>query len=566
MIRIIVSAFRGSGGPGPLPPEDPLSEKRALLVPRALLCVGAVVALTCGAPRAEAPAAKTPSRLIIGVRSDVTSFNIYTATNAFSQEVANLIYLRLADEQDDFQNGPPTFRPALASSWSFSDDGLTLTLKLNPAARWSGGRAVTSEDVLFSHRAATNPDVGWVGRDIKDQIVDVTAPDAHTVVYRFKQRYPYQLMDIVDGNILPAAALSPIPFAEWPARPFQDAPSPSGPFRLKRYEPRSVIELERNPDYHGSPLPRLDSVIFRVIPDENTLLNELLSGGIDMMENVPARAVARVESSSRLRLIRTPDLSYTLICWNTSRPLFSDPRVRRALTMAIDRDGIIEGPLAGAGRPSVGPILSFLWARDSGLKPHPFAPEAAAALLKEAGWIDSDGDKLLDRQGVTFRFELESNQGSGLRAEIVQMVAAQLRRVGIEAVPRIVETGAFIEKHERHEFDAFVGSLRESTKVDLRSVLHTTAATGGYNYGLYSNAELDSLIDRARVTVDSKVARDLWQKAQQIVHRDQPFTFLFEPDRIHAVPRRLTGPKPSPRSAYLNLEEWAWEPEPRAGP
>ncbi|HET6372553.1 MAG TPA: ABC transporter substrate-binding protein, partial [Candidatus Polarisedimenticolia bacterium] len=493
-------------------------------------------------------------------------FNIYTATNAFSQEVANLIYPRLAKEQDDFQKGPPTFRPSLATSWKFSDDGLTLTMKLDPSALWSGGRPITSEDLVFSHRAAASPEIGWVGRDVKDQIADVTAPDPHTVVFHFKQRYPYQLMDVVDGNVLPASVFSAIPFAQWPTRPFQEAPSPGGPFRLKRYEPRSVIELERNPDYRLAPPPKLDSIVFRVIPDENTLINELLSGGIDMMENVPAHAAARVEASPRLRLIRTPDLSYTFICWNTSRPLFSDPRVRRALTMAIDREAIVEGPLGGAGRPAAGPILSFLWARDPDLKPHPFSPEAAAALLKEAGWADRDGDKVLDRDGRSFRFELESNQGSGLRGEIVQMVAAQLRRVGIEVVPRIVETGAFIEKHERHEFDAFVGSLRESTKVDLMSVLHTTAAKDGYNYGLYSNAELDTLIERARATIDPNLGRDLWRKAQQIVHRDQPFTFLFEPDRFHAVPRRLTGPRPSPRSAFLDLEEWAWEPEPKAGP
>ncbi len=542
-----------------------MRKKRELLGPRILSCVCAL-ALPVGVLCAEAPAWRVPSRLVIGVRGDVTSFNIYTATNAFSQEVANLLYMRLADEQDDFQNGPPTFRPALASSWNFSDDGLTLTVKLDPAARWSGGQAVTAEDVRFSHRAAASPEVAWVGRDIKDKIIEVTAPDPYTVVYRFKQRYPYQLMDVVDGNILPAAVLSLIPFADWPTRSFQEAPTPGGPYRLKRYEPRSVIELERNPDYHRSPLPRLDSVVFRVIPDENTLVNELLSGGIDMMENIPVRAAARIESSPRLRVIRTPDLSYTFICWNTSRPLFSDPRVRRALTMAIDREGIVEGPLGGAGRQAAGPILSFLWARDPELKPHPYAPDAAMALLKEAGWTDSDGDKLLDREGTTFRFELESNQGSGLRGEIVQMVSAQLRRLGVEAVPRVVETGAFIEKHERHDFDAFVGSLRESTKVDLRSVLHSAAAHGGYNYGLYSNPELDTIIDRARVAIEPGVARDLWHKAQQIVHRDQPFTFLFEPDRFHAVPRRLTGPRPSPRSAYLNLEEWAWEPEPKAGP
>ncbi|HKY32402.1 MAG TPA: ABC transporter substrate-binding protein [Candidatus Polarisedimenticolia bacterium] len=533
---------------------------------RGRLAAWCLVGLSAGLPAAAPPSAGSPSRLIIGVRGDVTSFNVYTATNAFSQDVADLIYPRLAGEQDDFLEGPPTFRPGLASSWAFSQDGLTLTVKLDPRARWADGRPLTSEDVLFSHRAASSPEVGWVGRDVKDRIAEVAAPDAGTIVYRFRQPYPYQLMDVVDGNILPAAVFSAIPFAEWPARSFREAPSPSGPFRLKRYEPRSIIELERNPGYHVQGRPRLETVVFRVIPDENTLLNELLAGGIDMMENVPARAVQQVERSPRLRVVRSPDLSYTYICWNTSRPLFGDPRVRRALTLALDRQAMVEGPLGGAGREAVGPVLSFLWARHPGLKPHPYDPQAASRLLKEAGWSDGDGDGVLDRDGTVFRFELETNQGSGLRWEVAQMASAQLRRVGIEAVARVVETGAFLEKHERHDFDAFVGSIRESTKVDLWSVLHSAAGAGGYNHGLYSNARLDAIIEQARAASDAAAARELWMKAQEIVHQEQPFTFLFEPDRFHAVPRALKGPRPSPRSAYVALEEWTWEPASGAAP
>src|SRR6185436_18714378 len=123
----------------------------------------------------------------------------------------------------------------------------------------------------------------------------------------------------------------------WPKKGYQQAPVGSGPFVLKRYERGACIELQRNPRYLFAPLPRLDTVVFRILPDEATLLNELLAGGIDVMENVPPDAAERVAASPRLRLVRVPDLSYTFICWNTARPLFADPRVRRALTLAIDR-------------------------------------------------------------------------------------------------------------------------------------------------------------------------------------------------------------------------------------
>jgi len=526
----------------------------------------AVAALLASAGADSTP--PTPSgpggRIVIGVRGDVSSFNIYTATNAFSQEVIDLLDGKLAEEQDDFREGPPSFRPALARSWEFSPDRRTLTFYLDSQARWSDGEPVTSADVLFSHQAASSPDVGWVGSDVKEAIAETSAPGPGTVVFRFTKVYPYQLMDAVEGNILPAHVYRKVPLVDWPRQAFLDAPVSSGPFLLKRYERGSVIELVRNPHYVRSPLPRLDTVVFRVIPDDTTLVNELLSGGIDFMENVPADAVRKIEASPRLKIVRAPDLSYTFISWNTSRPLFSDARVRRALTLSIDRQAIIEGLLPGSGRPSAGPVLSFMWANDPFLKPLPYNPGTARKLLQEAGWKDRDGDGIRDREGLPFRFELETNQGTELRADVVQMVSAQLRRVGIEAVPRTFEFGAFIRRHEKHEYDAFVSSWRESTKVDLKSAFHSESKTGGYNYGFYSDRELDEVIDRARVESDRETASKLWWRAQEIIARDQPYTFLFERNRLIAVPRNLRGLRLSPRSAYVALEEWSFAPPERA--
>jgi len=515
--------------------------------------------LLVGLAASSPPTERAASRLVIGVRGDVSSFNLYTATNAFSQDVIDLLDLKLADEQDDFSHGPPTFRPSLASSWEFSGDRLHLTFHLDPRARWSDGKPVTAEDVLFTHKVASSADVGWVGSDVKEQIAEVTAPDSRSVVVRFKSLYPYALMDAAEGNVLPARAYEKIPLAEWPKQAFLDVPASCGPFLLKRYERGAVIELVRNPGYFRSPLPRLDSVVFRILPDEATLVNELLSGGIDFMENIPADAVARIQANPRLRIVRVPDLSYTFISWNLSRPWFSDPRVRRALTLAIDRQAIIDGLLPGVGRPSAGPILSFMWARDPSLKPPPFDPAEARRILKEAGWEDRDRDGVLEKDGKPFHFELESNQGSSLRAAIVEMVSEQLRRVGVEAVPRIFEFSAFVARHEKHDYDAFVSSWRESTKVDLKSAFATSSQSGGYNYGLYSNPGLDGIIDRARVENDPGAARKLWAQAQQIIARDLPYTFLFERDRLNAVPKSLRGLHPSPRSAYAGLEEWSLE-------
>ncbi|MGH9868487.1 MAG: ABC transporter substrate-binding protein [Candidatus Polarisedimenticolia bacterium] len=504
---------------------------------------------------AAGPQDEQGGRVVIGVRGDVDSLNIYTASTILSQEVANLLFPHLATEKDDFLEGPPTFDPALASRWVFSEDGLTLDFHLDERMRWSDGRPVTSRDVLFSHQAAVSPDVAWVGREVKEFIQSVIAPDDRTVRFRFTRRYPYQLMDAVEGNILPEHHYVAIPFADWPKREFGTAPVVSGPYRLVEHRPGEAVVLEANPGYGGT-APRIPRVVFRVLPDVATLLAELESGGIDVMENVPAAQAGRLAANPRLELVRVHDLSYTFVCWNLRSPLFSDPRVRRALTLAIDRQAIVDGILMGNGRVLATPIMSLFWAFDPAIAPWPHDVKAARALLAEAGWADTDGDGVLDKEGRAFRFVLETNQGSALRHDVAVMVQDHLKKVGIDARPRVLEWRAYLEKHDAHDFEAFVGGHREATKVDLKSLLHSSAMTGGYNHAGYASGAMDGLIDKARMETDTARARALWSGTQKLFHDDQPFTVLFEMQRINAVSRRIEGVRMSPRSALTALPSW----------
>jgi peptide/nickel transport system substrate-binding protein len=469
--------------------------------------------------------------------------------------VADLLFPHLARERDDFAAGPPTFEPALARRWTASPDGLTLDFELDPAARWSDGVPVTARDVIFSHEAATSADVGWAGRDVKESIESVTAVDDHHVRFRFRRPSAYQVMDAVEGNILPAHHYASIPFATWPKTEFTTAPVVSGPYRLASYRPGEAIVLEKNPAYAG-PAAGVARVVFRILPDVASLLVELQSGGIDLMENVPAGQVERLRGNPRLELTSVHDLSYTFVCWNLRSPLFSDARVRRALTLAIDRQAIVDGILFGNGRTLASPILSLFWAHDPAIAPYPYDAARARALLKEAGWSDTDGDGVIDKDGRPFRFVLESNQGSQLRNDVAVMVQDHLKKVGIDAQPRIVEWRAYLQKHDAHEFDAFVGGHREATRVDPTSLLHSSGIEGGYNHASYASKAMDDLIEKARSEPDTARARRLWSSVQALFHEDQPFTILFEMQRVNAVNRRVTGVRMSPRSAFVSLPSW----------
>ncbi|MCK5376630.1 MAG: hypothetical protein KAJ97_06085, partial [Acidobacteria bacterium] len=354
--------------------------------------------VACGPAGPETPPAPE-NTVVIGVLADLQSWNPYLADDLFAEQLLALVYPSLAVEQTDYQMHPPSFSPSLAKSWEWSPDRLSLTFHLREDAVWSDGVPVTSEDVVFSFRTQTAPEVAWAWMDITDSVENVEALDAHTVRYRFNRQYPYQLMDVNDGPIIPAHLWGKIPYEQWLDTDWSELVLSAGPFVPGEHARQQEIILERNPRYWIADRPRLERVVFRVVPSKSALLNQLLSGGIDFMNFVPPADAERVRRSPELELILYTDRSYTQICWNLSRPLFADVKVRRALGLAIDRETIIDVAYDGFARPSAGPVLSAMWAFNRDLEPLPFDPATARALLAEAGWEDRDGDGVLDRDG-----------------------------------------------------------------------------------------------------------------------------------------------------------------------
>jgi peptide/nickel transport system substrate-binding protein len=297
-------------------------------------------------------------------------------------------------------------------------------------------------------------------------------------------------------------------------------------------------------------------VIFRIVPDPSIRLQQLLAGETDVLEAPAPESTPRIQSDPSLDVVRFDQRMYTYLCWNLRRDLFADPRVRRALTMALDRAEMLRVLARGMGRPSAGPIVSSVWAASRSLAPPPFDPAASRRLLEEAGWKDRDGDGVLDKEGRPFRFDLEFNQGNTLRENLALRASAQLADVGIKAVPRAMEWAAFQKAHRDGAFDAFVGSRITSTRVDLDS--YTTGAP--LNYSGYGNADLDKVVARAATAGTLEEARPLWEQAQEIVARDQPVTFLFEQDRLYAVRRRVHDLEPGPLGILGGLRMWSVAP------
>ena len=227
------------------------------------------------------------------------------------------------------------------------------------------------------------------------------------------------------------------------------------------------------------------------------------------------------------------------------------------MTMGIDRQLIIDNLYYGLAEVCTSPFIPQLWAYNDGIEPLPYDPEAARALLAEEGWKDTDGDGWLDKDGQAFEFEIITNQGNQIRNDIQVMVQEQLGKIGVKAVPVILEWTVMLKKHKASDFESIISAWRVGTKVDLAPIWGCDSRDkGGYNRVDYCNLEVDRLNSTACGILDFEEARPLFYKAQEIIYEEQPFTFLYNPHALLALHERFTGARPDAISMYHNLHEW----------
>jgi peptide/nickel transport system substrate-binding protein len=524
-------------------------------MPVCIACVLACVAISAvAAGKGPAVDAKT---LVVGTRAEPKTLNPVAISSSEGHQIAALLFQKLLIEQDDFMS----FKPGLAREWVVSPDGLDVTFVLRDDARWSDGAPVTAQDVRFTWQVHVDTTVAWPNASIKSRIRDVEVKDAKTVVFHFTEHYLYQVMDANDGVILPAHLLEKIPRAELKTAPYGRAPVGNGEYVLSRWESGQYIELARNPRHTG-PAPAIERVLIKFVPDVVTLVSQLKAGEIDLLESVQAADLASIrEKRSDVQVLDVPSRRMTFVAWNHARAPFGDRAVRRALTMAIDRQAIIRTVWNGHARECTSPLVPLLWAFDGSIEPVPFDLAAARAELARLGFKDGNGDGVVERDGKPFTFELLVNDAQN-RVDAVTMIQAQLKKAGIDARVRVMEYGAYIDRILALEYDAAFVEWKVPTKVDLTSLFHTKSVPKkGYNFVSYSNPEVDGVIDEALAQPDMEPAKALWARAQRLIYEDQPYTFIAVPQELTAVDDRFCRVTPSAISIFAHIADWRIAPD-----
>ena len=481
--------------------------------------------------------------------SDFDSFNQFTSTDYDTGQVLRYMLFMPLVRLDEEMN----YQPYLAESMELSEDGRALTFRLREGINWHDGTPVTADDVVWSAEMYMNPDLAFANLQYFQFVESVEKVDDRTVTFHFNAAHSDALADFLEWEPMPRHLLADVGPVEMRTAPFNRDPVGNGPFRFVSWTPNQEAVFEANPDF-ALGRPRLDRVVFRIIPEQTTELSELLTGRLDMIRGVQPSEAGRLRTTEGVRLLTYPSRSYAYLAWNTKDPLFADERVRQALTMGIDRQRIVDALLFGFGRVAVSDVLPFQWQFIEDFEPWPFDPDRARQLLAEAGWTDSDGDGVLDKDGRPFRFTLETNQGNDLREDIIVIAQSNLSGVGIDVQPRLAEWNTLTDRLKQK----VVSGWSVDFKFDPSETLGCNA--GVYNYPSYCNPEADSLVRQGLTTLDQEQARPLWDRYQRIIHEEQPYTFLYYLDERVGLSQRLQGVVGDARGHLVSVREW-WIPE-----
>lgn len=461
-------------------------------------------------------------------------------------------------ELDASRHPDYALKPALATGWSVSDDGLTFTFRLRRGVTWHDGAPFSGRDVVATVRKILDPSVRAMRlRNNFADLADIsTRPgDDFTVIARYRKPYflafralatlpiyPEHLLR-VSGDVLHSA--------------LHRAPVGTGPFRFEEWKSGDHLSFVRNERYWGRKA-YLDRIVYRVVLDPAVGFQLLRRGEIGLYLALQPEQWLRDLDAAGLRgqvnRIKFYGPNYNFIAWNEQRPFFADPRVRQALNYAIDTEGVRQSFALGLDRPTTCHFYLDSSACDHTLEPRPYDPARAARLLDEAGWIDRDGDGIRDKDGVPFRFTFLMNADSVFLGKLVPYLQQELRKLGVEMAVRKVDWALFTQLIEEHQFDATSLRWGNSDVVqDPYEIWHSSQAKDGNNFISYSDPQVDALIEAARATLNDGIRNELYRSMGRRLYDGAPYTFLYSRPALDAVRADVRGIRPS--VAWYDLQD-----------
>lgn len=490
-------------------------------------------------------------------------------TSIIERQVTDLLFDRLAEIGDDLNSvGDKGFKPQLAAKWEWAPDSLSIVFHLDPRARWHDGQPVRASDVRYSLNLIKDPTFGSPIASSITNVDSIAVRDSLTAVAYFKRHTPEQFFDLVyQVSIVPEHILGNTPPAQLKTAEVARRGIGSGRFRLANWEQGKRFELIADTlNYRGR--PKLDRIVFSPSPDFTSAVTRFFSGDADFFEQLRPEHIAQLAKDTVRRALPYPSLQFTYLALNTidpkhpgqPNPIFGDRTVRRALTMAVDRQGMLRNVFGSMGHPSFGPFPRSLAVGDTTLPQLPYDTTRARALLDSTGWkLGPDGVRT--KNGQRLEFAIATPASSAFRKQYAVLLQEAFKRVGAAAKVDATDFAVFNAALQARSFDAAVFTFGPDPNVSGIRQMWSTAAIGkdGMNYPSYVNPTVDALLDSATISFDPARVRSYARRAFEGIIEDAPGIWLYEAPTVAGIHKRIHTTGMRADEYWAGMADW-WIP------
>ena len=478
----------------------------------------------------EENTATTGGDLVIAENSDAKSLDPHGSNDVPSSNVQSSIYETLLNRDAD-----GILVPGLAESWTQVDE-LTWEFKLKQGVTFHDGEAFNAEAVKASFDRILDPEVASPRAFLFEMVTEVKVIDEATV--QFVTEYPFSpLLAHLTHN--GGGIISPKAITEDYAAMTGDTvagsvigtnPVGTGPFKFVSWTAGAELKLEKFADYAGTPA-NVDTVTFKVVPEMATRVAELQSGYAHIIGTVEPGQVENVNSTDGASVLETPSSSLTYIGFNTNKAPFDNPKVRQAISKAIDRATLIDGIYEGFGIPAISPLSPGIFGYTEDVSSMAFNLDEAKALLEEAGYADG------------FSTTLWTNDNPA-RQNVAIVLQEELKKLNIDLKIEVLEWGAYLEKTAAGEHDMFILGWSNSTgdaDYGLYALFHSSQHGDPGNRSFYTSAKVDELLDAGRREADQTAREAIYKEALQLISDESPMAFVLHPYTLTGVSDKVKG-------------------------
>jgi len=479
------------------------------------------------------------SNLHLSISSSPSRLNPLLATDSASGEISGWIFNALLKYD---KNGK--IIPDLAKSWRF-EDNKTLIFKLKKNIKWSDGKPFSAKDVVFTYKLITSPKVFTPYADEFRYVKDVIMIDDYTIKVIYKKPY-FKALNTWMTSIVPKHILQNQ--KDIMTSKFNQHPIGTGAYTIDGFEINQDIILKANKNYFIHK-PYIDTITYHYIPDPATNFLMLKTKKLDVGALSPLQIERQLDDDFKkhYNIFEKISNGYTYLGFNLKNKKFQDPLLRKAIDLAIDKKELVDILFFGHGRVCNGPFMPGTWAYNPNIKTS-YDPKKAKEILQQLGF----------GKNHPFEFTITTNSNNDTRVYAVQIIQHQLAKVGIKVHIRTMEWQAFLNTVVMPKnFEAVVLGWGLSLSPDAYSIWHSEGAKkGGFNFVSYKNKKVDTLIKKAEVTVDEKQLSKLYKEIFKLIVDDHPYVFLYIPNSITAVNKKIKNVSPSIIGVMHNEIDW----------